>query len=79
MTKRLEEAFAAISKLPDDEQDTLAAILLDELAAEQRWTEAFAKSQDQLSRLADEALTEYWENRTELLDTDQIRGINHDN
>ena len=78
MTKRLEEAFAAISKLPDDEQDNLAAILLDEIAAEQHWTEAFAKSQDQLSRLADEALTEYWQNRTEPLDTDLQWGINHD-
>jgi hypothetical protein len=68
MTKHLAEAFAKVSKLPDDEQDALAAILLEELASERRWTEAFAKSQDVLSRLADEALIEFKEGKTKPLD-----------
>lgn len=71
MTKRLEEALAAISKLPENEQDTLAAIIFDELAAERRWTEAFAKSEDKLARLSEEALIEYQANRTEPLSPDQ--------
>ena len=39
--------------------ESLAAILLQELAAEQRWTESFAKSQDALEKLAQEALAEH--------------------
>ena len=68
MTKHLAEAFAKVSKLPDDEQDALAAILLEELASERQWTEAFAKSQDVLSRLADEALIEFKEGKTKPFD-----------
>ena len=56
MTKLLEKAFAEASKLPQKEQDALAALLLEELASEQRWAQAFAASEDLLSRLADEAL-----------------------
>ena len=37
----------------------MAAILPEELASEQRWAEAFAKSQDQLAKLAEEAIAEY--------------------
>lgn len=59
MTKLLERAFAAASKLPEPEQDAVASLLLAELKSERRWTEAFAGSQDQLAALADEALREY--------------------
>lgn len=40
---------------------------LEELADEQRWDESFAKSQDQLARLADEALMEYHQGKTKEL------------
>jgi hypothetical protein len=59
MTDLLEKALTEVKKLPPSEQDALAAILLQELAAEQRWAESFAKSQDALEKLAQEALTEY--------------------
>ncbi|MGH8767376.1 MAG: hypothetical protein ACREVT_04240 [Burkholderiales bacterium] len=59
MTKLLEKVLSEASKLPPSEQDALAAILLNELASEERWTASFAKSQDVLERLAEEALTEY--------------------
>jgi hypothetical protein len=36
MTKLLEEAFAEASKLPEPEQDALAAVILEELASERR-------------------------------------------
>lgn len=58
MTPLLEKVFTEISKLPQAEQDTLAAILLEELASEHRWAELFANSQDKLAKLADEALAE---------------------
>lgn len=64
MTQLLEKALNEVAKLSASEQDAMAAILLDELASEQRWTESFAKSQDVLSRLAEEALAEYAAGRT---------------
>ena len=42
MSKLLDKAFAEASKLSEREQDALAEWLLDELASERRWTEAFA-------------------------------------
>ncbi|HEX8071873.1 MAG TPA: hypothetical protein VF546_18135 [Pyrinomonadaceae bacterium] len=65
MTELLEKAFAEAAKLPPEEQDALAAQLLAELQAERRWTEAFARSQDELGRLADEALGEFHSTRTQ--------------
>ena len=44
MTRLLEEAFAKVSKLPEGEQDAIAAWLLQELASEQRWQKLFAES-----------------------------------
>jgi HD superfamily phosphodiesterase len=42
MTPLLEEAFAEAAKLPQQEQDALAAVIFDELASERRWDHAFA-------------------------------------
>ena len=59
MTKLLEKAFIKVSELPVAEQDIIARSLLDDLSAEELWDDAFADSQDDLSRLADEALAEH--------------------
>jgi hypothetical protein len=59
MTELLQKAFAEAAKLSREEQDALAAMLLEELASEQRWSKALASSQDKLSELADEALAEH--------------------
>ena len=64
MTKALQRAFEAASRLPEHEQDQLAAAILEELVANQRWEEAFARSQDALARLADEAREEHRAGRT---------------
>jgi hypothetical protein len=53
MTQLLEKALAQVSRLPDPEQDAIASLILDELADDRRWDEAFARSQEQLGRLAD--------------------------
>jgi hypothetical protein len=58
MTKLLEKALAEVSKLSSTEQDAVAAWILEEMASERRWAELFAKSQDKLAKLADEALAE---------------------
>lgn len=68
MTKLLEKAFAEASKLPHEAQDMLAQTLLDDLAAEEKWDDAFAKSQDKLALLADEALAEYESGKTKTLE-----------
>jgi len=68
MTELLEQAFAEAAKLPQEEQEALAALLLDELASERRWAESFANSQDELSTLADEALAEFNQGKTRPLD-----------
>ena len=67
MTKLLEKALNEVGKLPAAEQDALAAILLEELASEQRWAKSFGKSQKQLAKLAEEALAEYNAGRTKPL------------
>jgi hypothetical protein len=67
MTKLLEKALKEVAKLPEAEQDAVAAILLDELASEQRWAESFAKSHDKLAKLAEEALADYKAGRTKPL------------
>jgi len=43
MTKALQKAFEAASRLPD-EQDELAAAILQELDVDERWEAAFARS-----------------------------------
>lgn len=52
MTQLLEEAIAKLQQLSPQEQDAIAQLILDELADEQQWDEAFARSQDALADLA---------------------------
>jgi hypothetical protein len=72
MTKALQKAFEAASRLPDREQEELAAAILEELAPDERWEVAFAESQSMLRRLADEALREHRAGQTEALDRDAL-------
>ncbi len=58
MTKLLKKALERASALPDDEQDAIASIILDEIEDEKRWRESFANSQKALARLADQARAE---------------------
>ena len=65
MTRLLERAFSEASKLTDKEQDAVAALLLAELVSERRWSEAFASTQEQLGRVADEAVREFERGETQ--------------
>jgi hypothetical protein len=67
MTKLLEKAFRAASKLPRREQDALASLLLESIESERRWDELFAGSARQLEVLAEEALAEHRAGRTRRL------------
>jgi len=72
MTNLLKEAFDKASELPPEEQDTFARFLLAELESEARWSQAFARSQDVLAKLADEALEEFRAGKTEILGPDDL-------
>jgi len=72
MTDLLEKAFAQASKLSPDEQNAIAHWLLKELESENRWDNAFASSQDALSRLGSEALAEHRQGSTQELDPDKL-------
>jgi hypothetical protein len=67
MTHLLKKAMSEVEKLPESEQDAVAALVLEELASEKRWTELFAKSQDKLAKLAEQALADYAAGRTKPL------------
>jgi hypothetical protein len=71
MTELLERAFTEASKLPEKEQNAVAALLLEELASEQRWEAAFASSPDLLSEMARAALREFEAGKTRPLDADR--------
>lgn len=72
MVQLMERALAEIEKLPADEQEALAAWILEELASERRWAEAFAASEEALEQLADEALAEHRAGKTQPLNPDEL-------
>ena len=72
MTKLLERAFAEAAKLSDLEQEGFATWILEELASERRWEEAFVVSADTLARLADEAVAQHRAGQTQELDPNAL-------
>jgi len=72
MTRALKKAFEAASRLPEPDQDELAAAIIEELAADKRWEAALATDPGALERLADEAVAEHRAGRTRPLDPDAL-------
>ena len=72
MTALLAQAFAKAAKLPEPEQEVLAARLLAELAGEDDFDRAIERSSDKLAILAREALAEYHSGQTEPLDPERL-------
>ena len=64
MTKLLQDVISEISTMPESEQNNIAELLYKELA----WQKSFDNSQDQLKKLASEALIEYKQGKTKPLD-----------
>ena len=64
MTKLLEKAFTEVSRLPLAMQNMIAERLLEDINAEAKWDDSFADSQDELSRLADEAVADFQSGKT---------------
>jgi hypothetical protein len=58
MNALLEKAFAEVARLPEAEQEAIATLILEEIAAERGWDERFANTQDQLGELVRAARAE---------------------
>ena len=72
MTDLLERALAEVAKLTVEEQDSIAAVILELLKDEQRWNSAFAESQDQLSQLADKVRGDIQAGRTRKMEPNEL-------
>ena len=72
MTKLLENVLTRVRALPDDKQDTLAQIILEELDDDQLWDEKFRYSQDALSRIAAKVREDVTEGRVKKMGWDEL-------
>lgn len=72
MTQLLQQAFTELQKLPDSEQDAVAALILDELADERLWQEKFANSLDKLTQLAQRARAEIQAGKVRVVGIDEL-------
>jgi hypothetical protein len=72
MTTLLNQAFSEASKLQQTEQNLLAQWILEVLHSDQVWDNLFARSQDALAELAQEALLEYRQGKTLFLDPETL-------
>lgn len=68
MSPRLSEAINALCQLPEADQDRIALLILEELADQKRWDEAFDRSQPQLGRLASKVEADVAGGRVRMLD-----------
>jgi len=58
MTARLEEALRRARNLPPEEQDRIAALILEEIESEARWEQLFSRSEAKLEQMAEDARQE---------------------
>ncbi len=72
MGKLLEKVISETAKLTNQEQEAFAAFMLTELESERRWDDLFARSQDLLAQMAEEARHEYRASLTEPLDPEKL-------
>jgi hypothetical protein len=63
-TPLLERAIALASDLPEEEQDEIARIMLDQLDGDARWDALFEATGDKLEILASRAAADYHAGRT---------------
>ena len=67
MTDLLESAFEKASKMSEIEQNIFAKFILEELESEKKWESSFAKSENVLERLANEALNDFENGKCEVI------------
>ncbi len=72
MSDLLDRAVQKAQRLPEAEQNVIAAIILEEVEDEAYWKQAFSKSQDAIAKLAAEAMEEDRKDETKELDPDLL-------
>jgi hypothetical protein len=74
MSQLMEQAFLKARQLPEQDQEAIASIILQEIESETRWEGLFARpeSADLLSRMADEAIVETRAGRARKLDVNEL-------
>ena len=74
MTELLQRAFDRASRLPQEQQDKFARLMLAELDSEQRWQELFdlPESEEFLDWMADEALMAHRRGQTKPMGPDEL-------
>jgi aspartate/glutamate racemase len=72
MTRLLEQAITEMHKLPAEKQNAIAQLVLDELADEQVWEQAFDASQDKLAKLAAKARQDIQAGRVKPIGIDEL-------
>lgn len=72
MTALLSQAFNKAAELPETVQEQIAQQLLENIEAELKWDQTFAKTQDQLAKLADKALQEIKAKRVKKMGFDEL-------
>jgi hypothetical protein len=68
MTELLEDALRKVASLPKEEQDAIAAQIIETLQDETAWKEKLARTPEKLARLAQEARAEHERGETRALD-----------
>jgi hypothetical protein len=72
VTQLLAQALDAVKRLAPDEQDAIAAIILDEIADERRWDESFAQSEDRLAAMAEKVRADIAAGRVRNQEIDEL-------
>jgi len=72
MTTTLAQAFDKAAKLPDAIQEQIALQLIEDIEAELKWDQTFAKTQDKLAKLADKALKDINAGRIKKMGFDEL-------
>jgi hypothetical protein len=72
MTQLLQRAIDELRKLPDADQNAIAALILEELADDAKWESAFANSQNELSRITNKVRDDIRQGRVRDVGIDEL-------
>lgn len=72
MTELLEQAITKLKTMSDSEQDSIAAMILEELADDLCWDESFSQSSDILAQMTASAMAEHYAGKTQELDPETL-------
>jgi aspartate/glutamate racemase len=72
MTRLLEQAISRLQSLPEEDQDAIANLILEEIKEEERWDQSFAQTSHILEKLAASAMAEHRAGLTQDLDPEAL-------